>query len=331
VATDYGSYFAGLMNQGIISKDNVIPGSAAYGEDGNQWYKGTDNNLYSPVWYQNQTLNDSGTSFGDPYIGYIEQTPYSAIQPGTFKSVPGATSNLLDPTSGSQVGTAQANFDKIDGGEWAAIALLSAISGGAAYAGLGAGAAAGAGGAGGAGAGVGGIVDGTAAGYAGLDAAGASTLGGGASVGGGSALGGLGAAGAAFNPAVDSQLANSQLGITGSQAAADAGTSAIPSVTVNGAPSSMWSSLFPNTGTDTLSSPWEKIGQSMLKKAGTSLLNKGISGLAGGGGSPGGLSLSLPQSTGPSTSVSPAPGYYSIASTPKNPYTLGLMRGSNGN
>lgn len=148
-------------------------------------------------------------------------------------------------------------------GPWGALAVL-AMPFAAAAMGLGAGAAGAAGGAtaagsagaaeaasaaaaaselGGGAAGLGGFLgDATAAGYAGLDAASAATLGGGASgaYGGGLAAAsgalGSGAGGSVFNPAVDSQLANTQLGITGSQAAADAAAGAIPSVTVNGAP-----------------------------------------------------------------------------------------------
>jgi hypothetical protein len=217
MATDYGSYFQSLLDQGIISKDNVLNGSDAYGGTGNQWYKGTDNNLYNPVFYQSQTMNDSGTTFGDPYIGYISKTPFSNIDPSTGKDIPGSTSYFLDPKSGAQVGTGQANYAQIDPGEWAAIAMLSAIGGGAAMgaAGVGGAAAGSSTATGGAGGFIGeGAASGIGAWDGALGAAPAWTA------------GGAGAAGAAFNPAVDSQLANTQLGLTASDVSGGVGSTA---------------------------------------------------------------------------------------------------------
>lgn len=67
----------------------------------------------------------------------------------------------------------------------------------------------------------------------------------------GAAGAGAGAAGAVFNPAVDSQLASTQLGITGSQAAADAAAAGIPSVSISNLASTnpgLWDSLVQKLG-----------------------------------------------------------------------------------
>lgn len=320
-APGMGSYLQGLMTSGVISPDRVMPGSDV-GGTGNTWYMGNDGNVYLPQYNSRQIGNGTDMSFTTDYSNpsNVVRIPMSNLS-ADGKDRPGSWSDFLDPNSGGVIGKGNANFASTDPMENLTKAFLAFVSGGAASAGLGAAGAAGAGG--GATGGAGGFVgEGAASGIPAWDGALAAAPSG--------AMPAAGAA-AAFNPAADSQLASEQLGITGSQAAGDAANAAIPSVTVNGTPSSLWGSLFPNTGTDTLSSPWSDIGQKLLTKAGTSLLSRGASGLMGGGGGGSGLSLSLPQTNQPSTFVGQAPGYYSIASAPKNPYMLGLMGGNSGN
>lgn len=123
--------------------------------------------------------------------------------------------------------------------------------------------------------------------YGGLDAGAAGSLGGGASVLGGSSLGsfgagtaamgagaeGLGGASDIFNPAVDSQLASTQLGITGSQAAADAAAAQIPSVSLSNFVSSnpgVWQTLTDKLGSSGATDFLKKLGSAASSMTGSS-------------------------------------------------------------
>lgn len=189
---------------------------------------------------------------------------------------------------------------------------LGAAAGGGAAAGAGGGAATGAGG------GVTGFGDaGTM--YAGSNAADAASLGGGGSMYGGAGAG-MGGGAAAFSPAGDSQLASTQLGITGDQAAADAAAGPIPSVTVNGAPSGYGGPSL----TDALRTASKVYGQMGQQHSQAQM-----------------PVYSSSQDQRPSTFLAPTPGFAPIASQlkrapmlgglngPWNPYMTGLMGGNN--
>lgn len=161
--------------------------------------------------------------------------------------------------------------------------------------------------------------------YAGSDAAAAGSLGGGASIPyagvGAAGAAGAGGGGAAFNPAMDSQLASDQLGITGSQSAADAAAAPIPSVTVNGVPggsSINWGDVL-KTGSKVYGQLAQQNQQGQMPV------------------------YSAAQDNRPPSFVGQAPGFAPIASQPKkspmlgglnnpwgSPYMLGLMGGLNG-
>lgn len=209
-----------------------------------------------------------GTGFGTSHESKLNGMGYDYINPdGSFNSK-GTLSGFRDAGDGDAMGALKIFLTAVGGG---------ALGGAAGAAGAGAGASAGAAGslasemaalgAGGAAGGAGAAA--TAAGAAGA-AGGVGTmpslplmsladtlpelpaLYAGASTGvlPGAAAGAAGgaAAGSIFNPAADSQLASSQLGITGGQAAADAAAAGIPSVTVNGVPTGSWLSNLTASG-----------------------------------------------------------------------------------
>lgn len=172
----------------------------------------------------------AGVGINDGKQWYNGQNEYKYNADGTY----GGFNPIEDPSKSNWV-------DKY-GPIIAAVGPLG-LGFGLAAAGVGA-AGAGAGAAGGAGLGAGAATGADmSAFYGGLDAG--ATLGGGATAGeigvGTAAMGagagageGAAAAGSVFNPAVDSQLASTQLGITGAQAGADAAAAGIPSVSIPG-------------------------------------------------------------------------------------------------